>query len=254
MSETLSWRAQLAAGQATLALRSYGSLPDASPQVLAALETLAEVQVALRDKQPAKAQRHLQARPEGAADIADWQQLEQQLAQLLQASRLLEQHEPEAALALLADEVAPLLTAEAQMLRGTAYIYLNDLAAARAAFDAALSCDPKHYRALTNLGNIALEEGRVTEAIAIYERSLRLNDEFANTHHNLGVAYRRAGQIGKSVRALRKAQSLTGKQARLEAQEVLAGSVRPNGKLLRYLLWGGGAVVLYLILRAQGIL
>jgi tetratricopeptide (TPR) repeat protein len=249
------WQAQLDEGKATEALRSYDVTPNPDPAVLSALETLADIQVALRDKQPSRAQKHLSNRAPDAAQVVNWTQLNEELELLVSSSRLLEQHEPEQALAALPQEVMPLLSAEAYMQRGTAHIYLNNLAAARAAFDAVLIYDPKHYRALTNLGNIELEEGNTDKAIIAYESSLKLNEDFANTHHNLGVAYRRAGQIGKSVKALRKAQNMSNKQMRAEAKEALAGSAfKLNGKFIRYLLWGVGAVIVYFILQAQGIL
>jgi tetratricopeptide (TPR) repeat protein len=249
------WQTQLDEGRALEALRSYDVTPDPDPAVLSALETLTEIQVALRDKQPSRAQKLLAERAPDAAQVVNWQQLSAELEVLASSHKLLEQREPEQALETLSQDFMPILGAEAYVLRGTAHIYMNNLDAARAAFDTALIYDPKHYRALTNLGNIELEEGNTDKAIIAYESSLKLNEDFANTHHNLGVAYRRAGQIGKSVKALRKAQNMSNKQMRAEAKEALAGSTfKLNGKVVRYVLWGAGAVIVYFILQAQGIL
>jgi tetratricopeptide (TPR) repeat protein len=82
-------------------------------------------------------------------------------------------------------------------------------------FAAALDRDPACVSALVNLGNLALEANMLDEARARYEAALRIDERSASAHHNLGVAYRRAGRIADSVRELRRAALLDAQPKRL---------------------------------------
>jgi lipoprotein NlpI len=103
--------------------------------------------------------------------------------------------------------------------RGVARLSLQAPQLARADFVAALEAFPGHAPALTNLGNMLLEEGQVDAAIASYERAIAGDREYANAYLNLGVAYKRAGRLAEAVRALRDAQ-------RLEQRAIAANSWR----------------------------
>jgi tetratricopeptide (TPR) repeat protein len=92
--------------------------------------------------------------------------------------------------------------------RGVACIGLELPELARADFDAALEAESHYAPALTNLGNLLLESGRLQEAIEHYERAIASDGEYAIAYLNLGVAYKRAGRIAEGVRALRQAQRL----------------------------------------------
>ncbi|HEX3671430.1 MAG TPA: tetratricopeptide repeat protein [Candidatus Cybelea sp.] len=104
---------------------------------------------------------------------------------------------------LRADERAFLLNK-----RGVARIGLKARELARADFAAALQARPAYAPALTNLGNLSLEEGDLDAAIARYESAIRADADYAVAYLNLGVAYKRAGRIDDGVRALRQAQRL----------------------------------------------
>ena len=219
------------------------------------LERLGELQVCLRAKQYDRAE--ALAERLGADLEPVLPDLRAQVSLLAGSGAKLERGEAEEVLTLLEEVTLPLLRAEADTQRGTAQVYLGD-AAAEQTFRAAVAADPKHYRALTNLGNVLLEAGRTDEAIERYERAVRLNEGFANAHHNLGVAYRRKGQVSKSVAAIRKAQRVSRQRARDDARgsvNALAGGLRGrSGKYLRWVLYGGAAVGFYLLLRSQGAL
>jgi Tfp pilus assembly protein PilF len=89
--------------------------------------------------------------------------------------------------------------------RGVCQIRLGRLKNAEADFYAALSADARCVSAIVNLGNLMLERGNLDEANLYYERALRIDDTHALAHHNLGVLFRRKGEIGASIRELRLA-------------------------------------------------
>jgi lipoprotein NlpI len=96
--------------------------------------------------------------------------------------------------------------------RGVARVGLDLRDLARDDFSAALEANARHAPALTNLGNLLLEAGRVEEAISHYERAVESDPDYAVAYLNLGVAYKRAGRVAEGVRALRNAQRLEDRQ------------------------------------------
>lgn len=92
--------------------------------------------------------------------------------------------------------------------RGVAHVGLELRKEARDDFAAALAASREYAPALTNLGNLLLDEGDVDGAIARYEQAIASDAEYALAHLNLGVAYKRAGRIADSVRELRQSQRL----------------------------------------------
>lgn len=220
-----------------------------------AIRALADAQGLLREKSWTRAQRivsDVDARP----DWTDWTTVENDLATLAAAGAALDRRDVDEALEALAAfegrEDGP-FEAERLTQLGTARILDDDGEAARACFERALELDARHPRAMVNLGNVALEDGRIDDAIEQYQAALRIDDAFANAHHNLGVAYRRKGQVGKSVQALRRAQraerSHDTRSAREEARSL---GQRLKGRTGRWLLWGAAAVVVIWILLERG--
>ena len=84
----------------------------------------------------------------------------------------------------------------------------GDTAAADAALAEALATYAACVPALVNVANRLLEAGRLDAAIERYETAIRLDPDFPEAHHNLGVAYRRAGRRSDAVRELRRATGL----------------------------------------------
>lgn len=251
-----NWQTHILEGRLGDALSAELERPQPDETVLGLLEGLGELQVSLRAKQYDRAgalAERLRADLEPV--LPDFQT---QVSLLAESGAKLERGEAEEVLTLLGGVSLTLLRAEADTQRGTAQVYLGDAETAERTFRAAVEHDPKHYRALTNLGNVLLEAGRTDEAIELYERAVRLNEGFANAHHNLGVAYRRKGQVSKSVAAIRKAQRVSRQRDRDDARgsvKALAGGLRGrSGKYLRWVLYVGAAVGLYLLLRSRGTL
>ena len=82
-----------------------------------------------------------------------------------------------------------------------------------------------------------------------------MTDEFSNAHHNLGVAYRRKGDLGKSVRHLRRAQRLAYKQDAAEAREsFMKGGGARFGGMLKWVLWIAVGAAVWWVLRSQGVI
>ncbi len=98
--------------------------------------------------------------------------------------------------------------------RGVALRELRRVDEARASFEQALDILPNFAPALVNIGNLHLEAGEMEKAIRYYESAIRSDDENALAHHNLGVAFKRLGRTGDSVRELRRAHRLEGRIAR----------------------------------------
>jgi tetratricopeptide (TPR) repeat protein len=109
--------------------------------------------------------------------------------------------------------------------RGVARIGMGAPQAACEDFNAALELLPSHAPALTNLGNLLLEEGDVDGAIARYRAAIAADREYAIAYLNLGVAYKKSGRIAEAVRALREAQRLEQK-ARKDASALSWRSFR----------------------------
>lgn len=248
------WREELAAGRFGSAHRAYVIAGGHDPETRSALAGLADVQALVRRKGWRRAIKRL-GQIDSRPALVPWARVEADLQRLRRAGEALDRRRPEDAVAELDAVESGLFVAEAETQRGTALIYDDRVEEAAACFRRALEADPRHYRALTNLGNVALEQGRVDDAIAAYQQALALNDAFANAHHNLAVAYRRKGELGKSVRALRRAQRLMQRGEADDARERLGSAT--GGRTLRTLRWVlyiAAALALYALLKSRGVL
>ncbi|MGC4070690.1 MAG: tetratricopeptide repeat protein [Polyangiaceae bacterium] len=81
--------------------------------------------------------------------------------------------------------------------------------------------NPNHAPALSNLGVLARRKKRTKEAIAYYQRSLRVDPKVASTHHNLGNALLDGGRLEDAKREFLVALQL--KPDYVEARLSLAG-------------------------------
>lgn len=246
------WLTQLRQGYPVEALATYLTIDQPELDTIDALERLVSLQQHLRGKEFKQSLALLEAA--NPAELLDWDRLKVQVARLQESASLLDRHRPDEALTLLAEVDEAILQGEARTQRGTAHIFRDEALEAARCFAQALVADPRHYRALTNQGNLALEAGHLAEAIEAYQAAIKINPNFANAHHNLGVAYRRQGQIDKSVRAIKQSQRLLQQHDRGGARPETGPGRGGSRRMSRYLLYGAGAVIVILILRAQGIL
>lgn len=255
-AEVVSWQERLAAGSVEAALGSYLRFGPEQPGVQATLEDLQSVVALVKSKAFVRAERVL-LRIEDRPDWFDWTRFEQAFAALRKAVAALDERELEQVEPHLQEAEHELFLAEIANIRGTARIFDGELEQARLDFELALELDPKHYRALTNLGNAALEDGRLDEAIEYYRKAINLNADFPNAHHNLGVAWRKKGNIAKSIAALKAGQKAQQKFDQAEAREQLGSMTRKvtggnAGKYLKWVLYAGIAAGVYWFLSSRG--
>jgi len=111
---------------------------------------------------------------------------------------------------LLAEAESPADRAFYQNKRGIARVGLGRRDEALGDFRAALGLVAAYPPALTNIGNLLLEDGALDDAIEHYRAAIRSDDLYGVAHQNLGVALKRAGRIDEAVRELRRAARLEG--------------------------------------------
>ncbi len=65
-------------------------------------------------------------------------------------------------------------------------------------YNRAIQVDETFYKAYYNLGNIYLQDGRPNMAIEQYKKVIKLKPEYPYAHYNLGCAYIKLGKLGKA--------------------------------------------------------
>ncbi len=65
-------------------------------------------------------------------------------------------------------------------------------------YNKAIEVDEKYYKAYYNLGNIYLNDGKPNMAIEQYKKVIKLKPEYAYAHYNLGCAYIKLAKYGKA--------------------------------------------------------
>jgi tetratricopeptide (TPR) repeat protein len=68
---------------------------------------------------------------------------------------------------------------------------------------AAVERDPKNFQALQQLGNMYMDAAKFPQAVEYYERALAVHEDPA-IRTDLGICYKQAGQLDKSVDAFRR--------------------------------------------------
>jgi tetratricopeptide (TPR) repeat protein len=157
--------------------------------------------------------------------------------------------------AALARATHALTKGEAENQLGVLAAIVENRDAARGHFQAALSHDPRHYRAMTNLGNLELELGHFAQAEARYREVIRLNPDYSVVYNNLAAAMKKQGKRNEAVTLLKKAQSLSVRELRGDTKGTAVGRQKnPVGDWLakpssRWILAGAILVVVFLISR-----
>jgi tetratricopeptide (TPR) repeat protein len=244
----LDWRDSLrrhAFEEALARQRALGLINQSDPEILTMLEQLIDCQKAIRNGDYVAARKALHL---------NWTQLEPTLTSSAQAIEWISSGQAEQYHQAL--ELAhPLALADAHNSLGKLAVN-SDLAKSEDHFKRALEADPKHHRALTNLGNIELERGEIAQAIERYREAIKLAPDYATAHNNLAAALRRTGKLSESVAALKRAQRLTVKQvsATTRGSPTVTGGVQSvlkslQNPLVRYAVLAGIAFMIYRFLQ-----
>ena len=204
----INWRERLDAGAFEEALAQVRALELVGQGDVAARSVLERV-VAFRE--------HLRAgKFDEAVNVSreGWSEVGINTLGLEEALRLIGKP-TEAELDGAIEHAHPLTLADAHNNKGKSLVNTNS-AQAEGHFNKALEADPRHYRAMTNLGNIALENKDLERAISMYRKAIELAPEYATAHNNLAAALRRQGKLSESVSSLKRSQKLAMQQFKAE--------------------------------------
>jgi protein O-mannosyl-transferase len=91
-----------------------------------------------------------------------------------------------------------------------------------------ISRTPSSWMAYNNLGTELLKQGRVIEAVAQFNKALKIQPEYAVAHNNLGNAFLRLGQTADSYTHLQKALEFDPNNA--EAQNNIGNTLVQMGR------------------------
>lgn len=98
--------------------------------------------------------------------------------------------------------------ADVQYLLGTIRIQLGRVEDAVAALELSIRAKPNYAIAHNNLGQALRDLNRLPEAVSAFERAVQLDPNLGEAHYNLGGAYEAAGQLDEAVAAYRAARRM----------------------------------------------
>jgi len=116
---------------------------------------------------------------------------------------------------------------------GIAYTRLSKISKAKAEYEAALQQKmmlPLKLGAYNNLGNLLLETGDLTGAIAVYQTILQIDPNLATAYFNLALALKQKGRIPEAIAAYKQAIELQPDYA--EAYQNLGVTLLKAGNIL----------------------
>ena len=116
----------------------------------------------------------------------------------------------------------------------------GNLEQAVAAYERALRLKPDHIEAHCNLGIVLKEQGRLDEAVASLDRALRLKPDYVKAHHNLGQAFLWKEDCARAFSALRRSAELQRNHGRPVGQTfVFKSQVKHDVEQIQYLMERG---------------
>lgn len=129
--------------------------------------------------------------------------------------------------------LTPLLKYELHYHLGIAYSRLAKISKAKAEYAAAIQAKifpPLKLGAYNNLGNLLLETGDLTGAIALYETVLEIDPSLPAAYFNLALALRQKGRISEAIANYKQAIALKPNYA--EAYQNLGVTLLKAGNIL----------------------
>jgi len=112
---------------------------------------------------------------------------------------------------------------------GNALDQNGTLREAMAHYQKALKINPDNVEALNNLGNDLRQTGRVDDAIIHYQKALQIRPGFAAAHYNLGIALGQKGRLVEAIDQYREA--LRSDPDYVDARINLGGALLQTGRL-----------------------
>ncbi|MBF9061379.1 tetratricopeptide repeat protein, partial [Rhodobacterales bacterium HKCCSP123] len=88
---------------------------------------------------------------------------------------------------------------------GNALKSSGDLDNALIFYRRALSVDPKHFAAASNMGNVYRAQGKFEEALKFYRRAVEINPSHPQTYNNMGALFQDLGLFDKAISCLEEA-------------------------------------------------
>ncbi len=135
-------------------------------------------------------------------------------------------------------ERALAIEAEAQTMVRLAGVRMAEgrLADAQALYERSIRVDPSRAGTHYDLGNALRRQGKLEEAIASYRESLRLQPGQSDAHHNLGLALRAAGRLEEAETELEEALRLSPGDVDAEVNLGMVAAARGDaaGAIARY--------------------
>lgn len=210
---------RLAQGRKDLALRAFTQALQSNPNNVGALVQIAEIKKSQNELAGAEAFYRqalaIDARlPDPYLGLGD---------ALLRQSKVREAKE----LFLKAIDLDPLL-AIAHYDLGVAHAQLGEHAEAKAAYEKALELAPEHSETLNNLGEQALKEGRIDDALELFRRAAARPGHM-ESRFNVGAILLLEGKAAEAIPWLEEAATLA--PDREEVQDRLAQAYLAKGDL-----------------------
>jgi len=111
---------------------------------------------------------------------------------------MIEQHKPEAAVALFRKAIELRPDPELYSSLGLALHMMGKYVEAEEQYIKALSLNPEAYLAHNNLGMLYMQKAKDDEALKHFQDAVRLQPRFANAHYRLAVIFKRKGMNEKA--------------------------------------------------------
>jgi tetratricopeptide (TPR) repeat protein len=99
-----------------------------------------------------------------------------------------------------------------------------------------LACDGRNLAAHNNLGILLAQRGQLDEAIAHYQRALRINPHYVDAHMNLGVVLAKRGRLDEAIAQCQRAVEIApdDAQGHNNLGLILAGRGRLDEAIAQY--------------------